>query len=644
LYKPETVERMVKHFQELLSSIAGDPKQTIGNLSMLTSAEENQLLVAFNNKIVSYPRDKTVVNLFEEQVSKTPDSMAVVFEKEQLTYQQLNERANQLAHYLLSKGVTVEALVPICIERSAEMIIGILGILKAGAAYVPIDPAYPEERISFMLRDSEATIVVSNKQGRVHIPSHINIISLDSDLAAISTQSVSNPQTSLSAHNLAYVIYTSGSTGKPKGVMISHGNLVDYIFGLDKNIQISECRSYALVSSIATDLGNTVLYSSLLLGGALHLFSKEAVNNADGLQRYFRDEEIECVKIVPSHWKALCTHDLLLPSKMLIFGGEALQAGLVEEIRESGTKCKIINHYGPTETTIGKLLHVVKDDGENNDVTVPIGKPFSNTEIYIVNRDLSLCPLGIPGELCIGGDGVARGYRNNTELTASKFIANPFRQKGSLLYRTGDLVKYLPDGNIEFIGRIDEQVKIHGYRVELGEIENVLLQSGLVHGAAVLSREDKSGNKQLVGYVLTEGYFDRDTVIDYLKNKLPEYMVPMIWVELESFPLLSNGKIDRKVLPDPDAVTGSGDTYMEPRNGIEIKLVEIWQKLLEVERIGIRDNFFELGGHSLLAIQLISAIRRQLAVEVSIGDIFDYPTIESLAEKKDLSEFELVDI
>jgi acyl carrier protein len=258
---------------------------------------------------------------------------------------------------------------------------------------------------------------------------------------------------------------------------------------------------------------------------------------------------------------------------------------------------------------------------------------------------MALCPVGIPGELCIGGDGVARGYRNNADLTHTKLIPNSFNsQGGSLLYRTGDLVKYLPDGSIEFIGRIDEQIKIRGYRIELGEIESVLLQSGLVNGAAVLAREDKSGSKQLVGYVVTEGYFDRDTIIDYLKNKLPEYMVPMVWVELERFPLLSNGKIDRKVLPDSDAVTGSGDTYMEPRNGIEIKLVEIWQKLLEVERIGIRDNFFELGGHSLLAIQLISAIRRQLAVEVSIGDIFDYPTIESLAEKKDLSEFELIDI
>ncbi|MEO6720285.1 MAG: amino acid adenylation domain-containing protein, partial [Ferruginibacter sp.] len=450
------------------------------------------------------------------------------------------------------------------------------------------------------------------------------------DGAGLNNQPTTNSGSSPAPKDLAYVIYTSGSTGKPKGVMIEHGSLVDYVFGLNEKTKIDQCRSFALVSTIATDLGNTVIFSSLVFGGALHLFSKETVSNAAVLYQYFKANQIDCLKIVPSHWKALGEDEkLLLPKKLLVFGGEALQAEMVEDIGLSGSNCTVVNHYGPTETTIGKLLHVVNDSNKYSG-TIPIGKPFSNTQVYILSKELQPCPVGVLGQLYISGDGIARGYLNNDGLTKEKFIPNPFSKDGPVMYATGDLVKYLPGGDILFAGRVDDQVKIRGYRVELGEIESVLQQSALVKQAVVLAREDKQGNKRLVAYIVAEYEFDRDEIFSYLKGKLPDYMIPALLMELESLPLTANGKVDRKALPDPDASELLSDQYTAPRNEAEEKLAAIWQDVLEVEQVGIHDDFFELGGHSLLAIRLISAIRKELQVELPISDIFDYPTIATL--------------
>ncbi|MEO6719986.1 MAG: amino acid adenylation domain-containing protein, partial [Ferruginibacter sp.] len=450
------------------------------------------------------------------------------------------------------------------------------------------------------------------------------------DGAGLNNQPTTNSGSSPAPKDLAYVIYTSGSTGKPKGVMIEHRSLVDYVFGLNEKTKIDQCRSFALVSTIATDLGNTVIFSSLVFGGALHLFSKETVSNAAALHHYFKVNQIDCLKIVPSHWKALSEDEkLLLPNKLLVFGGEALQADMVEDIRLSGSNCQVVNHYGPTETTIGKLLHVVNDNNKYSGA-VPIGKPFSNTTIYILSKELQPCPIGVLGQLYIAGDGVASRYLNNEELTKEKFIANPFGKDGPVMYATGDLVKYLPNGDVLFAGRVDDQVKIRGYRVELGEIESVLQQSALVKQAVVLAREDKQGNKRLVAYIVAEDEFDRDEILSYLKEKLPEYMIPALLMELESLPLTANGKVDRKALPDPDASELLSDKYVAPRNEAEEKLAAIWQDVLEVEQVGIHDDFFELGGHSLLAVRLISAIRKAFNVEMPIGDIFDYPTVATL--------------
>jgi amino acid adenylation domain-containing protein len=574
--------------------------------------------------------DKSFIDLFEAQVLKTPGNTAVVFEQEQLTYAALNERSNNLAHYLREKGVKEETLVPLYIERGINMMVGMLGIMKAGGAYVPIDTDFPPERIHFMLKDTAATVVVSSKATSLKLTAGtgIDIVEMES----VPDQLKNNLATKVLATQLAYVIYTSGSTGNPKGVMIEHRNLVDYVTGLNEKTQINECRSFALVSTIATDLGNTVIYASLVSGGALHLFTKESVSNIELLHRYFETHQIDCLKIVPSHWKVLNSEEkLLLPAKLLIFGGEALPEKVVEAIRSTGTSCRIVNHYGPTETTIGKLLHIV-EPGTKYEYTIPVGKPFSNTKVLVLTNNLKLCPIGVPGQLYITGDGLARGYLNNPALTNEKFIRNPFsKQADSLMYSTGDLVKYLPDGNISFIGRVDNQVKIRGYRIELGEIESRLQQSNLVSQAVVLAKDDQHGDKRLVAYIIPSGNLDREGVLMDLKDQLPDYMIPAVWIELESFPLTANGKIDRNALPDPGSSETVSDRYVAPQNDVEARLASIWQDVLEVDQVGINDDFFELGGHSLLAVRLVSAIRKAFEVEMPISDIFDFPTVSLLA-------------
>ncbi len=631
LFNAATIENMMAHYQQLLNAVVKDIHQKIGQLPMLTQPEHHQLLEEFNTAQVDYPKDKSVVAIFEEQVLQTPGSTALVFEGETMTYEQLNNRANQLAHYLISRGVTSETLVPLYVERGLEMMVGMLGIMKAGGAYVPIDTDFPPERIGYMLEDTGAKIIVSssNSSGKLEIEAGVAIIETDNIGSDLSKENLSIKPL---ASQLAYVIYTSGSTGKPKGVMIEHRSLLDYYYGLNKYTPIAQSKSFALVSTIATDLGNTVIYAALLSGGALHLFTKETVSNIEALHNYFADHKIDCLKIVPSHWKALSQDDgLLLPKKLLVFGGEALPSDTAEEIRSSGSGCLVVNHYGPTETTIGKLLHVVSA-ANTYEKTIPIGKPFSNTKVYVLSQELQPCPVGVPGQLYISGDGVAKGYYNNAALTKEKFIINPFnKEREEWMYATGDQVKFLPDGNIAFLGRVDDQVKIRGYRIELGEIEAILQQVESVSQAVVLAKDDKQGNKRLVGYIVPRDEFDKEAIVKYLKEKLPDYMIPGVLVELETLPLTANGKVDRKALPDPEAGESASGQYVAPRNETETKLAAIWEDVLEVEQVGVHDDFFELGGHSLLAVRLISAIRKAFNVEMPIGDIFDYPTIAQLA-------------
>ncbi|SKA37897.1 Methyltransferase domain-containing protein [Chitinophaga eiseniae] len=635
LLPTHAVRMMAGHFRQTLEQIITHQAAILADIEPLTPAEKTQLLQA---SAVDYPQDATVVSLLEAQATRAEQETAVVFEGDSLTWRQLEDQSNQLARYLRNLGVQPGELVPLCIERSVQLIVGLLGILKAGAAYVPVDPEFPAERIEYMLKDTGARIVVSSNACMDLLPQRasLQVIAVDGNAAKFSILAASRLQMAITPDSVAYVIYTSGSTGQPKGVQVTHRNLVDYTYGLKAVTPLEDCRTFGLLSSIATDLGNTVIFGSLLTGGALHLFSKDTVNDPEKINRYLRRHPLDVIKIVPSHWKALCSGDeMVLPQRLLIFGGEALDSSVIDSLREAKATCTVVNHYGPTETTIGKLLHVVSPEREYGK-TVPIGKPFSNTNVCIVSPAGKLCPAGVPGELLIGGAGVAKGYLHQPALTAHKFITNPFHpDAGQRVYRTGDLVKYLPDGNILFLGRIDDQVKIRGYRVEPGEIAAVIAAAESVRQAVVLVKTDASGEKRLVAYVVPDGEFDREGVTVYVRQELPDYMHPSAMLVLDQFPLLPNGKIDRRALPDPEVTLTTGDEYTAPSTPTETRMVAIWSRLLEVEQVGLQDDFFALGGHSLLAIRLISAIRKELTAEVVIGDVFDYPTVKALSARLD---------
>jgi len=636
LFKEATIIQLLNNYDNLLQAIATDPNRFVATIPLLSGKEEQLLLNEFGSNVTVFPVEENIVDLFEEQVFKNLDAPAMVCDGQKLSYYQLNEKANQLAHYLRSVDIGPNHYVPIVAEAGLKLAIGIMGILKSGAAYVPIDPGLPAERIRFILQDTKATVAILSKAQTHKVEPYelVAVIDLDTIDTSFETQLTSNPKLVDKSDHVAYVIYTSGSTGMPKGVMISHQNLADYVYGIMDKIAINKCSSFALLSSAATDLGNTVIYGSLLTGGCLHLFSTDRLNNAYALHGYFAEHAIDCIKIVPSHWNALqFDNKNLLPSKLLIFGGEVLYSNMIRGVLEDSPALTVVNHYGPTETTIGKLLHVI-DRNTRYGRTIPIGKPFGNTTVYVLSNNLTLAPKGVPGKLFIEGKGLAKGYLNNEALTNKKFISNPFKcASQTLMYDTGDLVKYLPDGNIVFINRADDQVKIRGYRVELGEIEATLLSLQGIKQAVALLKEDTNGNKKLAAYVIAEDNFDKDEVIGKLRQQLPDYMVPSFVSDLQSFPLLPNGKVDRRLLQTYQLEAPAKKAYMPPQNETEEKLAEIWKEVLELDDISINDDFFEQGGHSLLAIRVVSAIRKIFKVEVPIGDIFDYPTISFLARQ-----------
>ncbi|WP_126651528.1 non-ribosomal peptide synthetase [Chryseobacterium aureum] len=626
---------MEEALKVLLTNMDKHSQITVKELSILPESEFYQLSEVFSNSSVDCPADTTFVDLFERQAAATPDAVAVVCQGESLSYRELDEKSNQLAHYLIDKGVLVEDLVGICMSRSLEMIVGIVGILKSGAAYVPVDPDFPQSRIDYMLEDSGVKLLLSDTVNRGIFSSRDSLEVIELDTAWQDTfgkASIIPLSRRASPDNLVYVIYTSGSTGMPKGVLVTHGSLTDYLYGLLSKTNIGSCHSFGSTSSIATDLGNTVLYPSLLSGGMLYVLTEDELIDAEAI----RSLELDCLKMVPSHWKALRSHEsIVVPGKCLILGGEAFTGDIFDLLSSHGVSCEVYNHYGPTETTIGKLIHKV-DLGAELSRPIPLGVPFGNTSVYILDGEGRLCPLGSSGELCIGGLGVARGYLNNDALTLEKFINSPFKS-GDRLYKTGDLAKWLSDGTIEFLGRKDNQVKVNGYRIELGEIENAL--SGLpgVNQSCVLCREDGHGDQRLVGYVVMEGALDKELLQSQLQESLPEYMVPRLWVELSEMPLTLNGKLDRKALPDVDTSALSTSSYAAPRTEIEASLAGIWEELLGVEKVGIYDNFFELGGQSLLSIRLIARIRK-LGYTVNISEFYTEPTIAHLSTKLRSSE------
>ncbi|HJT73620.1 MAG TPA: amino acid adenylation domain-containing protein, partial [Chitinophaga sp.] len=635
LFAPATIQRMAKHFEQLLWSVVTSPSQEVGTLYMLAQEEKQELLHQFCWQSV-HPAgrsSKTITGQFLSHVVQRPDAIAVVYEGQQLTYKELDERAGILAQLLIQKGVTHDTLVPLCMERGLEMIVGILGILKAGGAYVPVDPAFPEERISYILEDTGSHVVLTDRhlQHKLQSANITTFIDLCEDWPAISVLSGATVELDYSRpEHLAYVIYTSGSTGRPKGVMIEHGHLADYLYGLHERSNSEECRSFALVPTIATDLGNTVLFGALAAGAVLHIISAERITDAELLHEYFLSNRIDCLKIVPSHWKALSAGDtLLLPEKLLIFGGEALQQDIIATIQASGSNCVVYNHYGPTETTIGKCMYMAVASGPG--MGIPIGRPMAGAAAYITDQAGNLVPPGVAGELWIGGGGVARGYWNQPELTAAKFIQDPFNiNPATRVYKTGDLARWLPDGNILFMGRTDDQVKIRGYRTEPGEIERVLQESGMVVQGIVMPRTDSTGNKYLAAYLVIKENFSREQVLNMLRGRLPEYMVPAAIMELKELPLTANGKVNRKALPEPQSASLSGTSYVAPVTVTEQWLSGIWEELLGIKEPGIHHNFFEAGGHSLAAVRLLSHIRKA-GHDIRLNDIMTHKTISAQA-------------
>ena len=541
-------------------------------------------------------------------------------------YKELNERSNQLAHYLKSKGIKNETLVPIIVERSLEMIIGMLGIMKAGGAYVPIDPALPIDRMEYMIENTKANIIVSNGICKSKLSSAQNIIAIDKNWDMIEKESKKNPENPVSSGQLAYIIYTSGSTGKPKGVMIEHSGLANVCQDHIKEFSMTEEDRYLQFMSPSFDGSILDIFSTLLSGASLILPNKEALSSSENFIEFVSKHGITIFTITPSFLSILNKHKL--PGvRTIISAGEA---AIPEDAMYYGSFKNFYNGYGPSEVTVNATLFKVNNLKENS--RIPIGKPRSNKSIYILNNEMDLCPIGIEGEIYIAGAGLARGYLDQPELTMEKFIANPFNdQQGSRIYKTGDIGRWLPDGNIEFLGREDDQVKINGYRIELGEIEAVIQQSEMVRQAVVIVHQDSNGNKRLVSYIVAKELFDRAAIISYLKGWLPEYMIPAFWIELENLPLTVNGKIDKKSLPEFDAANMINENYVAPRNEAELKLAKIWEEILEVERVGIHDNFFELGGHSLTILKLVSKVRK-LGLQIKIDDFFQYQTIQQQSD------------
>lgn len=620
LFDQADVERLAGQFVELLASAVAQPDAPVSRLNLFTEAERRQLLPT-----VTRNRETVCVHqLFERQVELTPDAVAVESQGQTWTYAQLNARANQIATGLRRLGAGPEKVVAICMHRSLEMMAGILGTLKASAAYLPLDPSYPEQRLAFMIEDAKPIVILTEE-------------SLSEIMVGDADES-SNVESNVNGESLAYIIYTSGSTGEPKGVMIPHAGLTNYLKWCLERYSITEGDSVPLHSPLTFDLTVTALFTPLLAGRKVVLIDEE--HTVDSLAQ---GNGFSFVKLTPAHLEAL---NQLLPAeraasyaRALIVGGEALHGETLEFWKQNAPATRIINEYGPTETVVGCCIcDVAAADVEAGPVS--IGHSISNMEVYLLNEELQPVPVGITGEIFIGGVGLARGYLNRPDLTAERFIPSPFNS-GERLYRTGDLGRYLPDGGIQFIGRRDHQVKLRGYRIELGEIESVLSGHAAVTEAVVVLSDDASGDKRLVAYVVASQPVTDGDLRDYIKDKLPEYMVPSVVVLIDKLPLTSHGKVDRNELPAPETI-GQQGIYVAPRTPTEETLAAMWSDVLNVERVGIDDNFFDLGGHSLLATRIIARANQAFQIELPMHKLLEMPTVAGLAAVVDESLMETV--
>ncbi|BAZ22952.1 amino acid adenylation domain-containing protein [Kalymmatonema gypsitolerans NIES-4073] len=640
-FEEDTIRRMLGHLQTIFSAIADNPVAAVGELPLLSEAELHQLLVEWNETATEYPTDKCIHQLFEQQVERTPQSVAVVFDTKQLTYQQLNQRANQLAHHLQTLGVGPEVLVGICVERSIEMVVGLLAILKAGGAYIPLDPNYPQERLSYMLADSGVEVLLT-QQSLLESLSHnqARVVCLDTDWGETQQHTQDNLGVGVCTDNLAYVIYTSGSTGQPKGVLVTHQSLVNHNSAIALKYNLKAWDKVLQFAALSFDVAIEEIFPSWLSGATVVLPPQEMFASFADLVEFLKVQRLTVLNLPAAFWHewvldlSQSQEDLPKSLRLVVVGSEQIQWSRVAMWQKYvGRHVKLYHAYGSTEATITATVYE-PDLRNQEDKTggVSIGRPIANTQIYILDKHLQPVPIGVPGELYIGGDGLAVGYLNRPQLTQEKFIANPLcDSKCDRLYKTGDLARYLSDGNIEFLGRIDNQVKVRGFRIELGEIEAVLNTHPQVQQSVVIATEDLSGNKRLVAYVVSlDQSLTSSQIREFLKQKLPEYMVPSAFVTLDTLPLTANGKVDRLALPAPDGEITRVREYVEPRTAIEQSLTNIWQELLLVEKVSIYDNFFEIGGDSILSIQVVSRAKNT-GIQITPKQIFQHQTIAELA-------------
>jgi amino acid adenylation domain-containing protein len=630
LFSEQTIQNMQHHYQNLLSEIVNNPTQNISQLKMLDIREESQLREQFNNTHKAHPY-KHVIEAFEDRVSKNPKSVALSYQQEQLSYEQLNQRADHVAQHLLQNGVTPNSLVGIYLDRSIEMVVAIIGVLKSGAAYVPIDTEYPQERIGYMIENSEAQIVITNNQ----LPSllsdckSLNIKDLQSEPLQ------TNPsKPTITPDQLAYVIYTSGSTGKPKGVMIPHRGLLNLTFSQIEAFNLTPQTTTLQFASIAFDAACSEIFTTLVSGGKLVIMPKEALSTQEAFGALITNQNIDVVTLPPSFIETNINH--LAKLKTLVSAGEALSVQTAKAVKQMGIR--LINAYGPTEVTVCATL---TDEPLTQNRSVNIGKPIYNTTIKILDANLNLCPVGVYGEICVSGDGLAKGYIHNPDQTQAQFINDPFTPN-QIIYKTGDIGRWNPDGSIEYQGRKDEQVKVRGYRIELQEIENVIKQHNQISQVAVTKQ-----SQQLTAWVVLKDKNNQAKIAqeikEHLQKTLPQYMIPSNWEVLDQLPLTPNGKVDRKTL-EHQALSAS-KPYRAPQTKTEQQLAKIWQELLHIETPGVDDNFFERGGHSLMAMRLVSAMNAAFDMEITIREVFRKPTIAEMAnfidseEKEDLMQF-----
>jgi amino acid adenylation domain-containing protein/thioester reductase-like protein len=638
LFHAKEIEFIHDHMIRLLWHAIDNPEKKVCNLDMVSESERHKILYEFNNTKTDYHKDKTVYELFEEQVLKTPTAVALTYEDQSMTYEELNNKVNQLASFLREKNVQPNDIVGIMTNRSFEMIIGIYSIIKAGGAYLPIDPNYPEDRIKYMLEDSKANILLTQMDLLDTVKFNGEIINLDDK--EIYKGSCANLERLNNPEDLVYIIYTSGSTGNPKGVMVQHMSLTNIIVDLQRRFPIGSNDAYLLKTTYTFDVSAAEIFGWFFNGGKLSILPQGLEKDPRAILKYIEKYSITHINFVPSMFNMFLNGlsnldvNILNKLKYLFVAGEAISKDIVKKLFDLTNSINFINLYGPTEATIYATGYDLKD--LQNELNVPIGKPLSNYEIYIVDKNLNLVPIGIPGELCISGDGLSKGYLNRSDLTNDKFIDNPFCP-GKKMYKTGDLAKWYAKGDIEYLGRIDNQVKIRGLRIELGEIENALLSYEKIKHVVVIDRTDKNGKKYLCAYYVSENDVSSFALSKHISKSLPNYMVPPYYIRLDKLPLTYSGKINRKELPEPKIKINR--KYVEPKNEVEKKLAEVWSEVLNIEDISTDENFFDLGGDSLSIIQVQIKLF-QFNWNLSIQDFYKYPTIKELSNKISSTSFD----